>query len=132
MEIDVAKQRKFDAGRAAHPDSDWSAAHGDARCEAQDELLDLYWYADLLGDEVLKVRVQLWCRDNWQLPAPNCLLYGPVTHVRPQSGTFVVYREQVARIGVIARRLTPKVAPAAKTAPGPLPRGWGRFFQRPL
>jgi hypothetical protein len=61
MDFDTAKQRKFDAGRAAHPDTDWSAEHVDARHE--DELLDLYWYAELLGDEVLKVRMQLWCRD---------------------------------------------------------------------
>jgi hypothetical protein len=32
----------------------------------QDELCDLYNYADLLGDEVMKVRIQLWCRDIWQ------------------------------------------------------------------
>jgi hypothetical protein len=38
----------------------------DARREMQDELLDLYNYASLLDDEVMKVRVQLWCRDIWQ------------------------------------------------------------------
>lgn len=65
MDFDTAKQRKFDAGRAAHPDSDWSTKHVDARREAQDELCDLYWYADLFKDEVLKVRIQLWCRDIW-------------------------------------------------------------------
>jgi hypothetical protein len=37
----------------------------DARREMQGELCDLYNYADLLGDEVMKVRVQLWCRDIW-------------------------------------------------------------------
>lgn len=63
MDFDTAKQRKFDAGRAAHPDSDWNAAHVDARREAQDELYDLYWYAELLGDDELKIRMQLWCRD---------------------------------------------------------------------
>jgi hypothetical protein len=66
MDFDTAKQRKFDQGRVAHPNSDWSAEHVDARREAQDELLDLYWYADLLKDEVLKVRMQLWSRDIWQ------------------------------------------------------------------
>jgi hypothetical protein len=29
----------------------------------QGELCDLFNYADLLADEVMKVRIQLWCRD---------------------------------------------------------------------
>lgn len=37
----------------------WDAAHIDARREMQDELLDLFNYAELLGDEVMKARVQL-------------------------------------------------------------------------
>jgi hypothetical protein len=43
----------------------WSADQVNARNELQDELCDAYWYADLLDDEVLKVRIQLWCRDIW-------------------------------------------------------------------
>ena len=39
-------------------------AHRRAR-EMQDELCDLFNYAELLGDEVMKVRVQLWCWDIW-------------------------------------------------------------------
>jgi hypothetical protein len=66
MEFDQARQKKFDLGRAAHPDSEWSAQAVNARNEMQDELLDLYNYASLLDDEVLRVRVQLWCRDIWQ------------------------------------------------------------------
>jgi hypothetical protein len=66
MDFDTAKQRKFDEGRAAHPNTSWTAGHVDARREAQGELCDLYWYADLLKDEVLKVRIHLWCRDIWQ------------------------------------------------------------------
>jgi hypothetical protein len=65
MDFDTAKQRKFDAGRAAHPDSEWDAKSVDARKELQDELCDAWHYADLLKDEVLKVRIQLWCRDIW-------------------------------------------------------------------
>jgi hypothetical protein len=34
--------------------------------ELQEEFCDAYWCADLLKDEVLKVRIQLWCRDMWQ------------------------------------------------------------------
>jgi hypothetical protein len=44
----------------------WDAAHIDVRREMQGELCDLFNYADLLGDEVMKVRIQLWCRDIWQ------------------------------------------------------------------
>jgi hypothetical protein len=66
MDFDAAKQKKFDAGRAAHPNSEWSADQVDARKELQEEFCDAYWYADLLDDEVLKVRIQLWCRDMWQ------------------------------------------------------------------
>jgi hypothetical protein len=65
MDFDLAKQHKFDAGRAAHPDSDWNADQVDARAEAMEECCDLYWYADLLPDEALKARIQLFCRDTW-------------------------------------------------------------------
>jgi hypothetical protein len=47
MDFDTAKQRKFDAGCGAHPDSDWSTAHVDRRRQAHDELYDLGWYAEL-------------------------------------------------------------------------------------
>jgi hypothetical protein len=66
MEFDRAGQNKFDLGRAAHPDSAWDAQSVDARREMQDEFLDAYNYASLLDDEVLRVRIQLWCRDMWQ------------------------------------------------------------------
>lgn len=66
MDFDAAKQKKSDAGRAAHPDSNWSVDHVDALKELQDEFCNSFWYADLLDDEVLKVRIQLWCRDIWQ------------------------------------------------------------------
>ena len=38
----------------------------DARREMQGELCDLFNYADLLDDDVMKVHIQLWCRDIWQ------------------------------------------------------------------
>lgn len=66
MDFDVARQKKFDIGRLAHPDSAWDAQSVDARREMQDELLDLYNYASLLDDEVMTVRVHMWCRDLWQ------------------------------------------------------------------
>jgi hypothetical protein len=50
-------------GLAAHPDSDWTADQVDGSREAQDELCDLYWYADLFGDEVLMLRIQRWQRN---------------------------------------------------------------------
>jgi hypothetical protein len=65
MDFDTARLKKFDLGRREHRQP-WDAAHIDARAEMQGELLDLYNYAELLGDDVLMVRVQLWCRDIWQ------------------------------------------------------------------
>jgi hypothetical protein len=64
MDFDTARQRKFEQGRKEHGQP-WDAGHIDARREMQDECLDLFNYAELLGDEVMKVRVQLWCRDTW-------------------------------------------------------------------
>ena len=64
MDFDSARQRKFEQGRKEHGQP-WDAGHIDARREMQDECLDLFNYAELLGDEVMKVRVQLWCRDTW-------------------------------------------------------------------
>lgn len=65
MLFDTARQKKFDRGATEHGQP-WDAEHIDARKEMQGELCDLYNYADLLSDEVLKVRIQLWCRDVWQ------------------------------------------------------------------
>jgi hypothetical protein len=64
MGFDDARRKKFQIGAKEHGQP-WDAAHIDARCEMQDECLDLFNYAELLGDEVMKVRVQLWCRDVW-------------------------------------------------------------------
>lgn len=66
MDFDTAKQRKFDAGRAAHPNSDWSTKMVAARREAQEELCDVYWVCGFVAREVLKMRIQLRCRDIWQ------------------------------------------------------------------
>ena len=65
MDFDTARRKKFERGQQEHGQP-WDAQHIDARREMQGELCDLYNYAELLGDEVMKVRVQLWCRDIWQ------------------------------------------------------------------
>lgn len=64
MDFDTERQKKFDRGANEHGQP-WDAAHIDARREMQGELCDLYNYADLLDDEVMKVRIQMWCRDIW-------------------------------------------------------------------
>lgn len=60
-----ACREKFERGQREHGET-WDAQHIDARREMQGELCDLFNYADLLDDEVLKVRVQSWCKDIWQ------------------------------------------------------------------
>jgi hypothetical protein len=64
MDFDTERQKKFDRGHNEHQEP-WDAAHIDWRRELQGELLDAYNYADLCPDEVLKVRIHLWCRDIW-------------------------------------------------------------------
>jgi hypothetical protein len=66
MGFHTERLKKFAAGRLAHPDSPWDATHVDARAELMDEVLDAWNYADLLDDEVLKVRIQSWCQTIWQ------------------------------------------------------------------
>lgn len=65
MTFEEARAAKFERGRKEHG-KPWDAQHINARAEMQDELLDLYNYAELLGDNVLMARVRLWCRTIWQ------------------------------------------------------------------
>jgi hypothetical protein len=65
MDFDIERQKKFERGQREHRQP-WNAQHINARREMQGELCDLFNYADLLGDEVMKVRIQLWCRDIWK------------------------------------------------------------------
>jgi hypothetical protein len=64
MDFDKKKQKKFERGQQEHR-RPWDAAHIDARREMQRELCDLYNYAELMGDEMMKVRIQMGCRDIW-------------------------------------------------------------------
>jgi len=54
MDFDTARQSKFDRGAREHGQP-WDAANIYARREMQGELCDLFNYAELLGDEVMKV-----------------------------------------------------------------------------
>ena len=65
MDFDSARQRKFEQGRKEHGQP-WDAGHIDARREMQDECLDLFNYAELLGDEVRQGSASSSrCRDTW-------------------------------------------------------------------
>lgn len=67
MDFEQARQVKFDKGREEHGhNGPFDADHVAVIPEMKGEILDLYNYASLLDDEVLKTRVQLWCRDIWQ------------------------------------------------------------------
>lgn len=84
MDFDTERQKKFDRGASEHGQP-WAAAHIDARREMQGELLDLFNYAGLLDDEVMKVRIQLWCRDICRLA-----LKASVTREDPRHGSLIV------------------------------------------
>lgn len=67
MDFDTFKQRKYDEGRRAHPNTPWDAVNVAWRFELKGELADAWWYADLSPNWLLKVVVQFFCRRiyNW-------------------------------------------------------------------